>query len=136
MLLVVLSLFEKHVSTCRRNTILTNAVIDDHKHSTATELFSFEAYDFDQVMSTTKVIFGKRFNDDRYICLMGRNTITAGYQKTSQLWGFEEEMTDMVDRKVVIHPIPEMGIVELELIELKDATPRRDSDFSFYVKSS
>ncbi|KAI6779855.1 uncharacterized protein J7T54_001943 [Emericellopsis cladophorae] len=33
--------------------------IDDHIQPTATELFSFEAYDFDQVMFTTKVIFGK-----------------------------------------------------------------------------
>lgn len=114
------------------NTILTNAVIDDHKHPTATELFSFEAYAFDQVMSTTKVIFGKSLTDDRYICLMGRNTITSGYKQTSQLWGFEEKMADMVDGKVVIDPIPEMGIVGLEL---KDATPRRDGDFSFYVKS-
>lgn len=115
------------------DTILTNAVIDDHTHPTATELFSFEAYDFDQVMLTTKVIFGKSSNADRYICLMGRNTITPGYKQTSQLWGFEEKMTDMVDGKVVINPIPEMGIVELEL---KDATPRRDDEFSFYTTSS
>ncbi|KAF4968280.1 hypothetical protein FZEAL_10411 [Fusarium zealandicum] len=106
--------------------------IDDHTHPTATELFSFEAYDFNQVMFTTKVIFGKSSNDDRYICLMGRNTITPGYKQTSQLWGLEERMTDMVDGKLVIDPIPEMGIVKLEL---KDAKPRRDDEFSFYIKS-
>jgi hypothetical protein len=132
-LLVVLSPFEEHTSVWRKNTVLTNVVIDDHKHPTATELFSFEAYDFDQVMSTTKVIFGKSSNDDRYICLMGRNTITSGYKQTSQLWGSEEKMADMVDGKVVIDPILEMGIVKLELT---DATPRRDDEFSFYIKSS
>ncbi|CAH0044565.1 unnamed protein product [Clonostachys solani] len=107
--------------------------IDDYKHSTANELFSFEAYDFGQVMTTTKVIFGKSINEDRYICLMGRNSITPGYRQTSQLWGFEEKMKDIVDGKVAMYPIPEMGVIQLEL---QDATPRHDDDFSFYVKKT
>lgn len=115
------------------NTIFTKAVIDDYKHSTSNELFSFEAYDFGQVMTTTKVIFGKSINEDRYICLMGRNSITPGYRQTSQLWGFEEKMKDIVDGKVAMYPIPEMGVIQLEL---QDATPRHDDDFSFYVKKT
>lgn len=111
--------------------MLIKAVIDDHKHDTAKELFSFEAYDFDQVMGTTKIIFGRMTNEDRYICLMGRNSITPGYKQTSQLWGFEEKAKDIVDGKVDIYPILEMGIMTLDL---EDATPRRDDDFSFYVK--
>lgn len=105
-------------------------VIDDHKHNTAKELFSFEAYDFDQVMGTTKIIFGRMTNEDRYICLMGRNSITPGYKQISQLWAFEEKVNDVTDGKVDIYPILEMGVIELEL---ENATPRYN-DFSFYVK--
>ncbi|KAK4629664.1 uncharacterized protein CLAFUR5_08789 [Fulvia fulva] len=106
--------------------------IDDHRHSKATELFSFEAYDFDQVMFTTKIIFGRALNDERYIALIGRKTVTPGYEQTSQLWGFDKKMNDMVNGKVVIEPISEMGIVRLEL---KDATPCREDEFSFYIES-
>ncbi|KAF5122033.1 hypothetical protein E5D57_012506 [Metarhizium anisopliae] len=111
--------------------MLIKAVIDDYKHDTAKELFSFEAYDFDQRMGTTKIIFGKMNNEDRYIYLVGRNSIATGYKQTSQLWGFEERAEDIVDGKVDIHPILEMGVVTLHL---EDATPPRDNNFSFYVK--
>lgn len=113
------------------NTMLIKAVIDDYKHDTAKELFRFEAYDFDQLMGTTKIIFGKMNNEDRYICLVGRNSITPGYKQMSQLWGFEEKVKDIVDARVDIHPILEMGVVTLHL---EDATPTRDDDLSFYVK--
>jgi hypothetical protein len=113
------------------NTKLTKAVIDDYQHPGAKQLFSFEAYDFDQVMATTKVIFGKSSNGNRYICLMGRKSITPGYEQVSQLWGFEENMKDIVDGKVIVDPIAEMGVIKLDL---QDATPRHDDDFSFYVK--
>ncbi|KAK8918035.1 hypothetical protein VCV18_009365 [Metarhizium anisopliae] len=105
--------------------------IDDYKHDTAKELFRFEAYDFDQLMGTTKIIFGKMNNENRYICLVGRNSITPGYKQMSQLWGFEEKVKDIVDARVDIHPILEMGVVTLHL---EDATPTRDDDLSFYVK--
>ncbi|KAK7224824.1 hypothetical protein V2G26_012827 [Clonostachys chloroleuca] len=95
------------------------------------DLFSFEAYDFDQVMATTKVIFGKSPNGNKYICLMGRKSITPGYEQVSQLWGFEENMKNIVDGKVIVDPIVEMGVIKLDL---QDATPRHDDDFSFYVK--
>jgi hypothetical protein len=111
--------------------MLIKTVIDDHKHGTAKELFSFEAYDFGQVMGTTKIIFGKMTNSDNYICLMGRKSITSGYEQMSQLWGFEEKAKDIFDGKVDIRPIIDMGIVALEL---EKSTPRRDDDFSFYVK--
>ncbi|CAG9986808.1 unnamed protein product [Clonostachys byssicola] len=107
--------------------------IDDYQHPRAKQLFSFEAYDFDQVMATTKVIFGRSFSGDRYICLMGRKYITPGYEQVSQLWGFEENMKDIVDGKVIVDPIVEMGVIKLGL---QDATPRHDDDFSFYVKKS
>ncbi|CAG9947927.1 unnamed protein product [Clonostachys rosea f. rosea IK726] len=107
--------------------------IDDYQHPGAKQLFSFEAYDFDQVMATTKVIFGKSSNGNRYICLMGRKSITPGYEQVSQLWGFEENMKNIVDGKVIVDLIAEMGVIKLDL---QDATPRRDDDFSFYVKKS
>ncbi|KAK8050887.1 hypothetical protein PG993_002272 [Apiospora rasikravindrae] len=115
----------------RLSNNLRTHFIDDHKHATAKELFSFEAYDFGQIMGTTKIIFGRRTNGDKYICLMGRPFITPGYTQMSQLWGFEEKAKDVVDGEVVMDPIFEMGIVRLEL---QDAMPRRDDDLSFYVK--
>ncbi|KAK7963578.1 hypothetical protein PG988_010552 [Apiospora saccharicola] len=105
--------------------------IDDHKHATTKQLFSFEAYDFGQIMGTTKIIFGRRTNEDKYVCLMGRTSISPGYKQMSQLWGFEEKAKDVVDGEVVIDPILQMGIISLEL---QDAAPRRDDDLSFYVK--
>lgn len=83
-------------------------------------------------MFTTKIIFGRALNDERYIALIGRKTVTPGYEQTSQLWGFDKKMNDMVNGKVVIEPISEMGIVRLEL---KDATPCREDEFSFYIES-
>ncbi|KAK8064075.1 hypothetical protein PG996_008727 [Apiospora saccharicola] len=105
--------------------------IDDHKHATTKQLSSFEAYDFGQIMGTTKIIFGRRTNEDKYVCLMGRTSISPGYKQMSQLWGFEEKAKDVVDGEVVIDPILQMGIISLEL---QDAAPRRDDDLSFYVK--
>ncbi|KXG51027.1 uncharacterized protein PGRI_065990 [Penicillium griseofulvum] len=118
--------------TIHLNNKKTHSVIDDHKHDNAEELFSFKAYDFGQALGTSKIIFGKNSEGDSYICMMGRESITAGYKQICELWGFEKKLEKLVDKKVGVYPIVGMGTIELEL---EDATPRKDDDYSFYVKT-
>jgi hypothetical protein len=83
-------------------------------------------------LGTSKIIFGKNSEGDSYICMIGRDSITAGYKQISELWGFEKKLEKLVDKKVGVYPIIGMGTIELEL---EDATPRKDDDYSFYVKT-
>lgn len=112
-------------------SLTTYTVIDDRLREHAKRLFEVEAYGFDDVTGSSVLLFAKKIGEDKYTCLSGRS-VTPGYEELSHLWVSETRILGVLDQKVDVVAVPEVGCIELEL----QGGSHKDSDvlFSFYVR--
>ncbi|KAG8422956.1 hypothetical protein J3459_009875 [Metarhizium acridum] len=106
-------------------------VIDDKLSSGETPLFSFEAFNFRQVVGSANLLFGKKVNKPDYVCVMGR-LMPHGYEKMSELWVFPKKVTGMFDQRVDVYSLSESGTIELDMSN----QGHEETLFSFHVKKA
>ncbi|KAM4066838.1 hypothetical protein HRG_000856 [Hirsutella rhossiliensis] len=103
--------------------------IDKKLHPGARKLFGVKAYDLDGVPGTTKLVFAKKWGEDKYICLAGRSA-PPGYDVVSQLWVFKEPVRGVVNETIQVVAIPQLASIELRPSpEVPNAPDRRATRF-------
>ncbi|GKZ55827.1 hypothetical protein AnigIFM49718_000993 [Aspergillus niger] len=80
----------------------------------ATELFRFKAFDFDSVVGTSVVSFGKR--DSSYICQNGQR-VGNGYQEESVFWIFPNQEEGVAEQNVNVNKVKSADLVRLSRTE-------------------
>jgi hypothetical protein len=77
----------------------------------ADKLFEFKAFDFDAVVGTSVVSFGKR--DSSYICLNGQRAADFGYQEESVFWVFPLQMDKVAEQKINVSKVKSADLIRL-----------------------
>jgi hypothetical protein len=111
-------------------------VIDKDLRPKAKKLFGIEAYDFNDVIGITNVIFGQKDSgEDKFICEIGRK-ISPGYKEMSHLFASENQLGKGFNQKINVYSIEEVGSIELELEEAGGQGRNDPPLFSFYARKA
>ena len=81
----------------------------------AEKLFEFQAFDFDKVIGTSPVSFGKR--DSSYICLYGQRVGEYGYHEESVFWTFPDEVEQVAEQRVNVSKLKSADLIRLSRTE-------------------
>ncbi|KAE8141503.1 hypothetical protein BDV38DRAFT_278858 [Aspergillus pseudotamarii] len=81
----------------------------------AEKLFEFKAFDFDAVIGTSVVSFGRR--DSSYICLNGQRAGDFGYQEESVFWTFPDEVEQVAEQKINVSKVKSADLIRLSRTE-------------------
>ncbi|PHH89229.1 hypothetical protein CDD83_6461 [Cordyceps sp. RAO-2017] len=93
----------------------TTDIIDKKLHHRAKKLFDLQAFDFGDIPGTAALRFGKRPDQNRHTCVIGR-AMSPGYDVLSELWVFEKAVPGVVNETVAVTAIPMDGSFELSLL--------------------
>ncbi|KAH3159516.1 hypothetical protein KXV34_001635 [Aspergillus fumigatus] len=81
----------------------------------AEKLFEFKAFDFDAVVGTSVVSFGKR--DSSYICLNGQRASDFGYKEESVFWTFPFPVDQVAEQKINVSKLKSADLIRLSRTE-------------------
>ncbi|KAF4537780.1 uncharacterized protein LTHEOB_11404 [Lasiodiplodia theobromae] len=99
------------------------------------ENFRFEAFDFDSLIGTQVVSFGKKKDGDAYTCLIGtRASSLNGWEEESRLWVFSERVDHYADQIVGVSRSAVKDYFRVYAADQSDIDrPRKYQVFYFFV---
>lgn len=99
------------------------------------ENFRFEAFDFDSLIGTQVVSFGKKKDGDAYTCLIGtRASSLNGWEEESRLWVFSERVDHYADQIVGVSRSAVKDYFRVYAADQSDIDrPRKYQAFYFFV---
>ncbi|KAF4508414.1 hypothetical protein G6O67_004797 [Ophiocordyceps sinensis] len=116
----------------------TTDFVDKILHPGATKLLDIRAYDREGVPGTINVIFAKKWDVDKYIC-MRKRPVPPGYRVVSQLWAFKDTGGGVVNETIEVVSMPRLSSIELRPSAGVPNGPERRATkqvnmFKFYVR--
>ncbi|RMZ74529.1 ase inhibitor propeptide [Pyrenophora seminiperda CCB06] len=108
------------------------------KDSSWALLFSFPAFDFGDLIGTEVVSFGKKYNSEDYVCLIGeRAKDVDGYNEVSHFWIFPESVENFAMQMYAVSRVSSRNFMRVYAADQMDIErPRPNQRFWWFVPSA